>query len=63
MSVSGDEDVLGFEVAIDDTCGMETFAAFDDFCSVEARSVATESTTSCELSGKITSRMEVLYPR
>lgn len=39
MSVGCDEDVFGFEVAVDDAGGVETFDAFDDFGGVEAGSV------------------------
>lgn len=63
MSIGGDENVFGFEVAVDDACGMETFAAFDNLGCVETRPVAAESTPTGKLGGKVASGVKVLSER
>jgi len=40
MAVPADEDVFGFEVAVDDTGCVEAFDAFDDFGCVEPCAIA-----------------------
>ena len=60
MSVGTDEDVFGFEVAVDDTCCVEAFDAFYDLGGVETCAVAAESTPSSKLSSQIASWVEIL---
>jgi len=60
MPIACDENVLGFEISINDASGMEPLNTFDDLCGVETGAVSTESAPSCELRGKISSRVEVL---
>ena len=40
MAVCANEDVLGFEVAVDDTGCMETFNSFDNLSGVEPGAIA-----------------------
>ena len=40
MSICTDEDVLGFEIAVDDTGCMKTLNTFDNFSCVESGTVA-----------------------
>jgi hypothetical protein len=42
VAITADEDVFGLQITVDDTCGMKTFATFDDFCSIETSSVSSE---------------------
>ena len=61
VSVTADENILGLEVTVDDTGRVQTLDTFDNLGSIESRSITTESTPPCELSCKVTSRMEILH--
>lgn len=60
MSIARDEDVFGLEVAVDDACCMQAFDALHNLSGVKTCPVSAQSSPSCKLGGKISSRMEIL---
>jgi hypothetical protein len=59
VAVRCDEDVLRFEVTINDACPMQALDALNDFGSIETGSVTPKTTPTSELCRQIASRMEV----
>ncbi len=60
MAVRADENVLGLEIAVDNTGGVKTLNALDNLSGVEPRAITAEAAPARKLCGEITSRMEVL---
>lgn len=61
MPIATDQDIFGLEVAIDDTCCVQSFDAFDNLGSIETRAITAQSSPSRQLSSEITTRMEILH--
>ena len=60
MTISTDENVLGFEIAVNHAGRVQSLYTFDDFGCVESSTVAAQSAPSRKLSCKITTGMEIL---
>lgn len=60
MTIGADQDILGLEVAVDDTGSMQAIDTFNDLCGVEASSISTKSSPPCQLGGEVASGMEIL---
>lgn len=61
MPVAGNENVLGFEVTVDNPCSMETFNALDYLGGVEPSAIAPKTAPAGELGSKISTWVEVLF--
>lgn len=60
MAIRADENVLRFEVAVNDARRMQALHAFDYFRSIETGTIAAQPSPTCKLRRKVSSRMEVL---
>lgn len=60
MPVSGDEDVLRLEVAVDDAGCVQALNALDNLGCVEPRAITPQAAPTRQLCSQITSGMEVL---
>lgn len=61
VPVAADEDVLRFEVAVDDARGVQALDALDNFRRVEPGAVTPEPAPSRELGREVASRVKVLF--